>query len=462
MKRCRRMNAAFQRIFQPLLVSLLSLCAGGGVWAQLVELADKEGFSADAIALTFQEIINTAPAGDAYTAYGVNFVSESGGPLTLSSVPLQLSLIPPTARVLRNEPPPGMEADDALIVQFQQPIGRLGLQLDSIPGAPGTMATVQAFTVKGELLGTIEHPVPARPEGLPVQRFTGTFLGLETAHPLGISTVVINYGEEQPIEQVNEILIDPLTPRIFRTYLPHIIQGSFGELSFETIVDLVGSRMPEQEVTVKFFDSEGEPTAFNTNGQESEEIGLILSGFFVGPGIDRFQLGATSAGIRTGYGVVESRHPIQAQATYRISGPAGSQRTATASAAEGRVSHRVPVRKEIAQGLETAIAVINVGDAESIVTMQPLSDEGMPSEITNLPFFRLAPGAFRAFFFSELCDQVPPEASATRCNPKDFLKTRDFQGSVTMRSSQPSVVLAFETKNGLPVSLVPVGGSAQR
>ncbi len=424
--------------------------------AQLLELADKEDFSENAIALTFQELRNTSPAGDAYTSYRVKFVSESGGPLTLSNVPLHGGFLPPFALVLRNEPPTGMAGEDALILQLEDPLQRLGLQLDSIAGAPGTTATVQAFTVKGELLGAIEHPVPARPEIL-FDAFNGTFLGMETSHPLGISTVVIDYGPEQPIEQVNEILIDPITPRVFRTYVPHIVQAAVGDLLFQTSIEVVGSRNV-QEATVRFFDPLGEFLSISFDGEESFERQFVF------PFGNVFELtpDPPSGDLKVGYAIVESMHPIQAQATYQISGPSGTQWEVTATAAAGRVIHRAPVRKEMAKGLDTAIAVINIGDALTSVPLELHTPEGTPEEIRTRPFFILPPGEMRAFFLSEVCEQTPPESTTTFCSPQDFLRTQDFEGSLRIITSQPTVVLVLRTLDGLPVSLVPVGGGTQR
>jgi hypothetical protein len=448
-------HGAILRIGQALLATIL--CASGGAWAQLVELADKDNFSQDAIALTFQELGSTSPASDVYTSYGVRFVSESGGPMWLASVPLQAGFLPNIARVLRNEPPPNVAADDSLIVKFEDALHRLGLQLDSIAGEPGTTATVQAFNVKGELLGMIEHPVPARPE-LIDQSFSGTFLGLETSDPLGISTVVIDYGPEQPIEQVNEILIDYITPRVFRTYVPHIVQAAVGDLLFQTSIEVVGFRTV-QEATVRFFDPLGEPLSLDFNGEEASELHFV---FPIGNVFD-VKPGPPTEGLKVGYAVVESAHPFVAQASYRASTADGLLAQVTSPAIDGQLLHRFSVRREVDQRVDTAIAVINAGSRDATPSFRLLSADGtVPDAVRTQPYMRVPPGELRTFYFSELCDQTPPEDTRTFCSPIDFLKTGDFNGSLRILSTEPTVVLVLRTVDGLPVSLVPVGGSAQR
>lgn len=439
---------------QVLLIGFFSYCTTSSLCASLVELFDKTNFSEDAVTLTFQELLSNAPAADAYSAYGVTFVSKSGAPLTLRSVPLHGGFLPPSALGIRNESP---QLDDSLIVRFKDPVRRAGLQLDNISGGPETIASIHAFSPSGELLGFVHHLIPARPEFL-FDAFTGTFLGIETDNLEGISTVVVSYDENQPVEQLNEILVDYMAPPVFRVYLPQVIQAAFGDLGIQTILEFVGSRRAgvTQQVTVNFFDSEGDPQFFSHNGEDISTFDFSV------PANNFHQLtfDPPTDGIGVGYAVIDSNHPISVSARFLITAQELHKTELSAAATEGRLIHRFSGRRVVADGLDTAVALLNVGETEAFVSVFLDSGEGPPAAIKATPFFRLPAGAFRAFFLSELCQQ--PERPSDFCDPEDFLRIQDFQGSLRIRTSQPTVLLSLRTNNGLAVSLEPMGGSTQR
>ena len=98
-----------------------------------------------------------------------------------------------------------------MILQFKYPLRRLGFKLGN--GPEMTVATLKAFTASGQLLGQVERGGIQELEGRP-------FLGVETSHPAGISTAVLDYGSDEVAEQISDLRLEYLHPRNFFTYPP--------------------------------------------------------------------------------------------------------------------------------------------------------------------------------------------------------------------------------------------------
>jgi hypothetical protein len=428
--------------------TLLVVCQ---VWsfgyAQIVILPDETSFSEEAISLTFEELRITALAGEVYAAYGVRFLGEKGSYPILQRVPL----VPHDFggdTVLRNESSNDSFSNGSLIIKFRYPLRRVGLTLDNLPGTEGLVASIQVFNSKSELLGAFTQEVPARPEYLS-ETFRPPFVGVETDHQDGIATLVLDYGESN-IEQVNDILVDYLTPRIFRTYLPQIVQG--GTSVFTKKLHIIGRRFAAH-ITVRFFDKVGKPLPLIFNGDEDDTFVFSLP---LGNSYEMLADGSNQE-VKVGYAVIESNHPIAAQATYSIPRQDVDQESEMGvPGREANIIHFSPVEREGGKGLDTGIVVINTGEAQASVSLHMNTPQGKPDEILTLPQFSLEAGAFRSFFLSELCQQPHPGTGVDICQPIDFLASGDFKGSLEVRSTEPIVVLTLRTVNGLPFSSLPV------
>ena len=126
---------------------------------------------------------------------------------------------------------------------------------------------------------------------------------------------------------------------------------------------------------------------------------------------------------------------------------------------EGKVIYAVSVEKKMDIRLDTGIAVANVGDKQTHVSLFLVNEMGeRPEEIRNVPAFTLEPGHHGAFFLSELCKQPP--SGFVFCT-FDFLAEQDFRGGLLITSPEPIAVTTLRTIGGIAVSSLPVG-STQR
>ncbi len=158
-----------------LFLGVASICP---VWAQVTKLTSPDQFSEDAFPLTFHELGGGHDASGAYASLGIFFQGESSSrPMTRAVI--ILPVLPPDVDIaIENDG----AAQEALIIPFQKPQRRVGFTLGN--GSQDTVAVLSALTGKGELLGSIEQES--------IEELRGPFVGVETADPEGISTIILD------------------------------------------------------------------------------------------------------------------------------------------------------------------------------------------------------------------------------------------------------------------------------
>ena len=288
------------KVVLKVIVTLTTL-SGHSMFAQITKLTDKATFSEDAVSLGFGELVLAAGAeeSDIYSVFGVRFVGEGGSVPTVRTVTVFTGVPPTIDTIIRNESPTGTSADRALIVQFMHPLVRAGFDLVG-NGFEDTIASVQAFTAKGQLLGTVEQNE--------INETRGPFVGVETSHPEGISTVVLDYGEEEAPEQINSLIIDYLEPRSFKKYLPQIAHGRAGDFLLQTtlqIQNLYASSQVEVWVKLLLFDQAGDPLTLNLNGEENSSFEFTLSYLR----LKQLTTEGPADKVAVGYACIESNYP---------------------------------------------------------------------------------------------------------------------------------------------------------
>jgi len=422
------------------------------VLAQIVKLTDESSLSEEAVSFSFEMLPLSASAIELYTAYGIRFGSEGAGIPTVRNVDLRVD--DPTSctgvlcddKVIRNEPHSGSSADLSFILQLQLPLRRVGFTLGN--GADETVASIRAFTAAGTLLGAVEQG--------DIKEGRGPFVGVETSHPEGIATVVLSYGQDDRVEQINDLVIDYLTPRKFQVYVPRVVHGRAGDRSLQSTIQIQNLRQGGAEAEIRFFDSAGNPLSLMLDGEEGTRFEFFLDFLAArqlttnGP-IDE---------LKAGYAVIESNYPVAAQTIFQVLDETGVLVSeAGIHAAVGRIAQVSPVQKELAAAIDTGIAITNTGSREAIVRLTPREEDGrIPEEIFNRILLQIPPGGHRAFFLSELCQQ--PSPPGTFCQ-SDFLASEDFRGSLEIASNEPTVVTTIRTVAGMPVSSLPVGSTEE-
>ncbi|MGI8782764.1 MAG: hypothetical protein ACR2L2_03825 [Acidobacteriota bacterium] len=427
------------RVFGYVLVcwNVALLLHGSLALAQVTKLTEKAAFS-NTLVLHFEDLQRTSNASDVFTNLGVTFAGEGGGTPTVEQILLFDSTTPFRGEwVLRNEPG-ASSANRALIVRFERPLRRVGLTLGN--GSANTLAEIQAFTAKGEFLGKIQQAG--------IARLIGPFVGLETSHPSGISSVVLDYGMEQVAEQISDVWMEFLSPRNFKVYLPQIVHGGTGNLSFQTVIQiqsLLRGENPrtENEVRLRFFDQAGAPLRMTLDGTEGSEFQFRFGSF----GSRQLQTAGSSQRVVIGYASIESSLPMIAHAIFRVFRSDGSLQSETGTpSGEGRIIHVAKVERDPQIALDTAFAIVNVGNVEAHLEFRLEDEAGQPPRDGSQERFVLRPGEHRAFFFSELFN---------------FFNDKKFRGHLAIWSNEPAVVVALRTFGGLPSSSLAIG-STQR
>jgi hypothetical protein len=87
----------------------------------------------------------------------------------------------------------------------------------------------------------------------------GVFVGVESGHPEGMSTIVVDYGDDQNGEQIHRLWVDFLVPPSFCLCSAQIGMGVADGISVETHVQVVNPFSQPLDVRLSFRDPDGLP-----------------------------------------------------------------------------------------------------------------------------------------------------------------------------------------------------------
>jgi len=420
------------------------------LFGQVTKITDPRVFS-DPVSLNLGELsrANGAEVGDSYAAVGVRFLGEGSSKPTAVRVLVWVDIAGGGIHTaIRNQSDTGNSSGEALILQFRYPLVRVGFTLGN--GMETNVARIEALTARGELLGIIEQDN--------IDEKEGPFVGLETTNVKGISTIVLDYGEEEVGEQINHLWMEFLERHPYKIYLPQVAHSGGDERSLQTTIQVQNLLRSPNDVQLKFFNQAGDPMQVNLDGTESSVFEFTL------PVVSsrRMITQGSSEVTQVGYAVIESRLPVDAQAIFRVSNPDSTVSSeAGAEAAESKVLHVLPVERVVDSDLDTGIALVNPGEKESKVQLILVGEDGKdPDAITAQPFLMLGAGGQTSLFLSEICDLSRPGQEYESCR-YNFLLDEDFQGSLMIVSVEPIAVTSLRTVKGVAVSSLPVS-STQR
>ncbi len=420
-----------------MLFFVLSVATSTCAWAQVTKLTSPEQFSEDAFLLTFEEVAGNQDPSELYASLGVFFRGEGSSRPTTGSAVIQPIVPPQIDLVIRNKSASGATTADgapheALIITFQNPLRRFGVTLGN--GSQDTVAALSVLKAGGKLLGSIEQD--------DIDEVRGPFVGVETSDPEGISTIVLDYGDGENAEQLNEILLESLSASTFGVYLPQIGDGEANGLTLQTLIQISSVLQQPTSVRLLLFDSDG------------EALRLVIDTIFEfqlnGSGSKQFLSRGDSTPVKFGYAHIESDLPVTAHSIYRTSiSDTDSVSKAGILGSEGRIVQVVPAERVPEQDSNTGIAVVNVSDKETDVLLRLAEESGLPPTDPRFGrarnrFILLKPGAHRAVFLSEVFD---------------LLETKRFKGILRILSSQPVAVTALRTLRGVAVSSLSSGGT---
>ncbi|HEV8129912.1 MAG TPA: hypothetical protein VGQ81_01570 [Acidobacteriota bacterium] len=444
--------------FIPRFVIVLFLFHGAFGFAQIRKLTSPRDFSLDSMIIGFGEFLSIGDPGreaielnlsDLYSKIGVTFTGEGGSVPTGRVITLALVIPPMFDGVIQNKPPGDSSAGLAFIIKLKSPARRVGFTLGN--GTPRTVAEIRAFTAKGDLLGAVQQDN--------IDPKAGPFVGVETSNPLGISTVVVDYGNEPAAEQINDLRIDFLSPPVFKIHVPQIAHARIGnlllqtELQIQTVLPVV---LPEVQVRMRFFNQAGAPLPLTFDGKTQSVLEFTLGRGF---GSRRLETSEPAGSFIVGYASIESNNPLLVHAIYKTLNADGSAfQEAGIEAREAFGFHLASVEWTPAVGLDTGVALVNAGAAETLVwlVLSDASGSGeKPKGVRNAATVTLKPGEQKAFSVRQLL-----ATTQGVLEDPDFVN-RDFQGSLIIVSKEPIAVTTVRMRNGIAVSSLPIGNAQQ-
>lgn len=388
--------------------------------AEITRIDNPSAFSGPR--LTFEELRGGTVVTDQVSSYGVRFVTEEGGEIRVEVLTVLPILPPKLDAVLRNGSPGGSSSRLALILSFSTPLRRVGFTLGNGPAT----ALIMAYTARGKLLGETEQPV--------LEELVGPFVGLETSDPAGISTVVIDYGENPAREQINDLRLEYLQSRSFGIVIPQIAAGHAVGRTVETQIHLqnLGEKTP---VEVRFFDTAGKPLSVLLGGEER----VVWEGELGRSAHRVLELQSPDGVLLVGYVVVEAPRPVGAQAIYRTLSDTSLPVEAAITAGPGRIWHVASVEVNPTLGLDTGIALVNVSSETARARLYLIDDAG--HVLDNGVGLQLAAAEHRALFLTELFGENLEKLGYAK-----------FLGSLEIHSDQPTAATVLRTYCGFSVS----------
>ncbi len=330
-------------------------------------------------------------------------------------------------------------ADEGIVIRFKYPVRIFGLYVGrysfSGPGVEGVAAiTLRAYSQSGQLVGTTLTERAYLGEG--EYRFAHSTLGFEVTDGPGITTVVLDYGEEHVRETIGEIYYKYLVPHPFKIILPQIAHGTASGASIESDLTLFW----DASASVDVMSSWGSPLASQILNEGSE---FTLSGEHRGDPQEYFK-SSTIPGLddlTVGYVVAESDYPIDGQVVYRTTDAEGKVYEADIRGCVPETYLQIPFEINQAENLNAALAIVNPSGTVAEIEIHVNDSEDSYTEFWDPPTFTLQPGEQRALFMHELWDQMPSE---------------DGNYILQLRSAVPFAAAAFYTRNWIVVGNLPV------
>jgi len=235
--------------------------------------------------------------------------------------------------MILNTPVEGTSANKPMVIGFRRPVKGLVIRL----GCTGKTVSFRAYNPSGLFLGEVSGLKLASEYGYTDYRH----FVVETSHQEGISTLIIDGGESEIPELIeDDLYVDYVRNTSFHTYLPQIVQirTSDGVLKTDIRIQFpLGLPIPtpaytneEKEIYLRFFDQKGDSMKIGFNGTYD-------SAFHLKPDTGSYSLLADfiDSGNKIGWAEIESPVPVSVQAVF----------TTTSSSFEGELESSSPAVK---------------------------------------------------------------------------------------------------------------------
>jgi hypothetical protein len=328
---------------------------------------------------------------------------------------------------LHNGDGSGGSANVPLIIDLKYPASKVGFDLFN--GDENTQVTVTAFDGLGNSLGTVQR------SGVD----DSDFLGVGVGGSVGISKLLLSYGNDDKSEEIDELIVEYVDRPGFASYLAQIADGPIpGYGTFQTTIIITNVSNSTASGELAFFDSDGAPLELDFGNGKKSTLELLIppvsSVTFVSSG--------TASPVGVGYARIESTVPVDGTAVFRLTLPNGDIASeAGVGSDHGRMDIVGAVEKLVSENFDSGIAVVNTSDSEADADIL-LYDQNGELMDQNKSLLNLPAGTHTSGFLSTIFPS---------------LQTEDFSGTIRVVSDVPLAVVIMRTANGVVISSLPVG-----
>lgn len=399
-------------------------------WAfgALDEVASRNLFGPDSMRIDFEDLTTGTAAAGQLAKWGVQFVEGSHGVPTVSQA-YEWGVL---TTVVENTPAIGDSSNKQMILQFRNPAARVGFDLYNLGGSGGDVI-LTAYNARNELIGTLNI------NGVD----NSDFIGVEPSTAQGISYLHVSYGASANPEQIGDISIELVQRPEFVSYLAQYADGPIpGTGALQTTILITNLSDSTATGSLEFFRSDGTPETVEVNGEVSDLFDLEIPPYSAGT----FSTPASLTTLVAGYAKISSNVPVEATGIFRTVDTAGNIISeAGLSLERGAYSYVGGVKQDIARGLKSGIAVVNIS-GDPINASIKLYDEDGNLIGTNVELLQLEAGAHRAVYLSEMFPQ---------------LAGQDFSGTLRIVSSGKIAGVILRSGNSgagdVVISSLPLG-----
>jgi len=400
----------------------------GWTLGALNEVASRNQFSDEAMRINFENLTTGTIASRQLAAWGVEFLEGAQGIPTVSQA-YEWGVL---TTVIENTPAVGDSANKQMIIYFPNPAAKVGFEVHNL-GSSGGSVTLTAYSAQNELLGTLAKSGVSN----------GDFIGVAPSVAQGISALHISYGGKADPEQIADISIELVQRPQFVSYLAQYADGPIpGTGALQTTILITNLSDSTATGSLEFFNSSGAYQDVEVNGVVSDQFALDIPPYSA----TTYVTPASLTTLVLGYAVISSNVPVAATGIFRTVDTSGDiVSEAGLSLEAGAYTYVGGVVQEIAKGLKSGIAIVNIS-GEAINASIQLYDEDGDLIATNVELLQLNAGQHRAVYLAEMFPQ---------------LAGQNFSGTIRIVSSGKVAAVILRSANSgygdVVVSSLPLG-----
>ncbi len=400
----------------------------GWTLGALNEVTSRSQFSSEAMRLDFENLTTGTAAADQLAKWGIEFLAGSHGIPAVSQA-YEWGIL---TTVIENTPVLGDSSNKQMIINFPNPAAKVGFDVYNLGGSGGTV-TLTAFNAQNESLGTFAKSGVANAD----------FIAVTPSIAQGISSLHISYGASTDPEQIADISIELVQRPQFVSYLAQYADGPIQATGALQTAILITNLSDSTAIgSIEFFKSDGSTESVEVNGTVSDQFDLDIPPYSA----CTFSTPASFTTLVFGYARISSSVPIEATGIFRTVNTSGQIISeAGLSLEEGAYTYVGGVKQEIARGLQSGIAVVNISGGAINASIE-LYDEDGDLISTNVEFLQLEAGEHRAVYLSQMFPQMSGQ---------------DFSGTLRIVSSGKVAGVILRSANSgagdVVISSLPLG-----